>query len=465
MRLHRGQPAARTSFLFLGKGPMSSITFSRVAIVATAVLGASTSLAQGQFSGNGCNTCTPIQPVLQSCYQTVPVTEYQPVTQTVRRPIYRTEYVEQPVTVYRPVTERRTQEIPTVRYQNVTQYRTVQRDMGRWVTQYRPNPRLQPGQIDNRPGVIGWVNRANYRLRSAFTPKYTAIRQYQPRMMACTVPQTRQVAVRGTRTVAQNVTRMVAMQTVQKRPVQRLSYVDQEVTVMRPRTTYRTVPIGTAVAYAPQYGTGSSVAYAPYGGSSVAYTPYSGSSVAYDSLSSGTIQNARVVDDRPLRSATLQPEPDDLSRVAEDSIRRDSVKTGQLLEENKYSRPIERSAAREPSVPPGASRFGRDSRGTTPTRRLSNPSTQQPAATANPYERSTPAGRSAPPAATQEPDPFGGEMFDSKPSASTVPPTRYLRTALNSGDSPPSSGWRASRSVRVLQVPKIKPPRISVANR
>ena len=141
------------------------------------------------------------------------------------------------------------------------------------------------------------------------------------------------------------------------------------------------------------------------------------------------------------------------------------MKTGQLLEENKYSRPIERSAAREPSVPPGASRFGRDSRGTTPTRRLSNPSTQQPAATANPYERSTPAGRSAPPAATQEPDPFGGEMFDSKPSASTVPPTRYLRTALNSGDSPPSSGWRASRSVRVLQVPKIKPPRISVANR
>jgi hypothetical protein len=441
---------------------MSSITFSRVAVLATAVLGASTSLAQGQFSGNGCDTCTPIQPVLQSCYQTVPVTEYQPVTQTVRRPVYRTEYVEQPVTVYRPVTERRTQQVPTVRYQNVTQYRTVQRDMGRWVTQYRPNPRLQPGQIDNRPGVIGWVNRANYRLRNAFTPKYTAIRQYQPRMMACTVPQTRQVAVRGTRTVAQNVTRMVATQTVQRRPVQRLSYVDQEVTVMRPRTTYRTVPIGTAVAYAPQYGTGSSVAYAPYGGSSVAYTPSSGSSVAYDSLSSGTIQNARVIDDRPLRSATLEPEPDNsLPRAAENPIRRNPVETGQLDKEG-YRRPINRTAARDASVTPDASRYGRDSRGTTPTRRLSNPGTQPPAATANPYERSRP---STPAAAPQEPDPFGGDMFDSKPSASTVPPTRYLRTSLNSGDSPPSSGWRASRSVRVLQVPKIKPPRISVANR
>lgn len=432
---------------------MSSITFSRIAITATAVLGAFTSLAHAQYFGDDCNVCTPVQPVLQSCYQTVPVTEYQQVRQTVKRPVYRTEYVEQPVTVYKPVSELRTTEVPTVRYQNVTQYRTVHRDMGRWVTQYRPNPRMQPCQYDNRPGVIGWVNRTTYQLRNAFTPRYTAIRQYRPQIMACTVPQTRQVAVRGTRTVSYNVTRMVPTQTVQRRPVQRLSYVEQEVTVMRPRTTYRTVPIGTSVAYAP-YANGSSIAYSPFGTSSV----------AYGTIDGRTIRNAEVIDDRPVRSA-LSPEPDDaFKRSADrrnDDIRRVSPK--QDLGDAKYVRPTERTVRREPSTPTGGvSRFARDPQ-PTPARRSTSDVTQ-PAATApasnssvRPYEdRSNPAG--------EEPDPFNGNLFKAD-SASTTPPSRYLRTSLSQAGSPESNGWQASRKIRSHEVPKTVPPRISLVNR
>ncbi|MFK7818402.1 MAG: hypothetical protein AB8G99_06775 [Planctomycetaceae bacterium] len=438
---------------------MSSITFSRIAIAATAALGAMVSPAQGQFFNDGCNTC---QPIVQSCYQTVPVTEYQPVRQTVRRPVYKTAYVDQPVTVYKPVTEQRTTEVPTVRYQNVTTYRTVNRDMGRWVTQYRPNPRMAPCQYDRRPGVIGWFNRTGYQLRSAFTPKYTPIRQYQPRMMACTVPQTRRVAVRGTRTVAYNVTRMVPTQTVQRRPVRRLTYVDEQVTVMRPQTTYRTVPMGTAVAYAPSYG--SSIASLPIAGSSVAFNDV-GSSLAYDGFSSsGTIRNAEVIEDRPLRAAELSPEPDDL-RGAEGmtpirSARQDEDTVG-------FRTPRKRPSTRAARTADAGTRYQRDSRGQRPA---SPPATTQPAGrTTAPRAYESTTRPTAPRGTTTEKsdpfDAFNDDKFqvDGDPSASIQPASRFIRTSTARSSN--YSGWRASRSVEKHAVTKSPTSRISMARR
>lgn len=193
--------------------------------------------------------CACVQPVVQ--YRQVAVTEYQPVKQTVRRPVVETNYVERPVTEYRPVTETRTAEVATISYQPVTECRTVQRDYGGWVTQYRANPRVSPCQYDGRANLLGWLNRTGYSIRSAFTPRYVASRQYVPRVVAQTVPVTRQVAIRGTRQVAYNVTKMVPYQTTRKVAVNTVRYVDEEVTTMRPVTVMRSVPTGSTLAYMP----------------------------------------------------------------------------------------------------------------------------------------------------------------------------------------------------------------------
>ena len=274
---------------------MLSRRFSLVAYVATLLFASNSQNAAAQFYGNnGCSSCgtaaampmqlasapvsydacasscTPIQPVMSTCYQTVPVTTYTQEKQTVERPYYQTSYEEREVTVMRPVTRQREVEVPTVSYQNVTEYRTVNRDMGRWVTQYQPVSRCSPCEVDPRPGVIGWLNRTGYSMRTAFMPSYTTSRQYVPNMMACSVPVTRQVAVQGTRRVTVAETQMVAEKKIERVPVQKLAYRKEEVTVMRPQTAYRTVPIGTSVAYAPGYG--GMTAYSPYyGGSAMAY--------------------------------------------------------------------------------------------------------------------------------------------------------------------------------------------------
>jgi len=222
--------------------------------------------AQAQFFGNGCGdcggaiaaapiaNCTPIQPVATTCYQTVPVTTYRQERQTVEVPTYETAYEEREVTVYRPVTQSREVEVPTVSYQNVTEIRTVNRDMGRWVTSYHPVAKCAPCQVDPRPGFLGWMNRTGYSMRTAFMPNYTTSRQYVPSMVTCQVPTTRQVAVQGTRRVTVQETKMVAERKSERVPVQKLVMKKQEVTVMRPQTAYRSVPIGTATAFGPYIG-------------------------------------------------------------------------------------------------------------------------------------------------------------------------------------------------------------------
>ena len=205
--------------------------------------------------------CTPIQPVQQTCYQTVPITTYTREKQTVQVPTYETAYEDREYTEYRPVTRTREVEVPTVSYQTVSECRTVNRDMGRWTTNYHPIAKCAPCQVDPRPGLIGWMNRTGYSMRTAFTPNYTTSRQYVPNVVAYSVPYTRQVAVHGTRKVAVQETEMVAERKTQKVQVQKLVMKSQEVTVMRPQTAYRTVPIGTAMAYGSPYIGGSQMAY------------------------------------------------------------------------------------------------------------------------------------------------------------------------------------------------------------
>lgn len=254
----------------------------RAALTAAVVL--STSAANAQFYGDGCSSCgpvaapvascTPIQPVQTTCYQTVPVTTYRQEKQTVKEPYYRTTYEDREVTVMTPVTTSREIEIPTVRYRTVTENRTVHRDMGRWITRYTPVQKCSPCQVDARPGLIGWLNRTGYSFRTAFRPNYYTSRQYVPNMMACTVPVSRQVAVRGTERVTVQETKMVAKKKMERVAVQKLDYRERVVTVTRPQVAYRTVPIGSQLAYGyGGYGYGSATAFAPILESRTALTP------------------------------------------------------------------------------------------------------------------------------------------------------------------------------------------------
>ena len=221
-------------------------------------------IAQAQYY-DGCGGCGPvaaapmagyaaIQPMQTTCYQTIPVTTYAREKQTVEVPHYETAYEDREVTFYKPVTSSREVEVPTTTYQNVVEYRTVNRDIGRWVTNYHPVAKCAPYQVDPRPGVIGWMNRTGYSMRSAFVPNYRTSRQYVPSMVTCQVPQTRQVAVQGTRRVTFHETKMVAERKSERVQVQKLVMRRQEITVMRPQTAYRTVPIGTQTAYGPYFG-------------------------------------------------------------------------------------------------------------------------------------------------------------------------------------------------------------------
>lgn len=248
------------------------------------------------------SSCTPVQPVYSTCYQTVPVTTYKKEKQTVEVPYYKTEYQDRDVTTMVPVSRQRTVEVPTVSYKTVQQNRVVHRDMGRWVTNYQPVKKCQPCQVDPRPGMLGWLNRTGYSFRSAFTPNYKTSRQYVPKMMACNIASTRQVAVQGTRKVVQNYTQMVAKRSTERVAVRRLAYRKETVTVARPVTAYRTVPIGSTLAYG-GYG---------YGGSSVAYGGFgSGLVFAEDEDDSQTAKKPREDDafDEPRTANPFPEEP------------------------------------------------------------------------------------------------------------------------------------------------------------
>lgn len=225
---------------------------------------------------NSCSTCAPppppcqvMTPIVQPCYQRVPVTEYRPERRTVQRPVCDVEYVDQPVTEYRPITEQKTAEVPTVTWQTVTEYRTTQRDMGHWVTNYECRPKVAACDYDPRPGMAGWWNRTAYSMRTAFEPTMVARRTWCPNVVTQSCPVTRQVPQYGTRQVSYNCTRMEPYQSTRKVAIQKTRYVAEEISVMTPVTVMREVPIGTSVAWAVSSpcgvpgSSGSSTALAP----------------------------------------------------------------------------------------------------------------------------------------------------------------------------------------------------------
>lgn len=208
--------------------------------------------------------CAPAmvaQPVTETVMQQVPVTEYRQVRQTVRKPVIQTSYVDQPGTEYRQIVEQKTVSVPTCSYQNVTEYQTVQRNCGQWVTKWHANQKVSPCAYDNRPGLMGEMNRIGFATRQAFTPTQYATREYVNQTVAQQVPVTRRVAIQGTKQVTYNVPRTVAVQTTRKVAVNTMKYVDEKVVVMQPvtivksipttRTSYRFVPAGSALALAP----------------------------------------------------------------------------------------------------------------------------------------------------------------------------------------------------------------------
>jgi hypothetical protein len=192
-----------------------------------------------------------LRPVIQPVMEDVRVTEFQPVRQTVSKPVMKTVYVDQMVTEMRPVSEQKTVNVATVDYQTVTEYKTVQKQVGYWVTKNVPTGRVNSWQYDNRQNAAGFMNRASYDMRNAFTPTHNQVRQFCPQTMTCTVPCSKKVAVPGMKQVTYNITRMEPTQTTRKVAVNQMSYETAEVTVMRPVQVVRTMQTGTRVSYAP----------------------------------------------------------------------------------------------------------------------------------------------------------------------------------------------------------------------
>jgi len=219
-----------------------SLSFFGAVFVAGSV---STAWGQCCVPFNPC-CCPPIR--VTACYKTVPVTEYRECRQTVQRPIVETKYVEQPVTEYKQVVETKTAEIPTCTYQNVTEMRTVQRDCGHWESHCVQRPQITPCQYDSRPDLFGFINRAGFSLRMAFTPQSWTEKVYVPNVVCQQVPVTRQVAVRGTQTVNYQVCKVVPVCSTRKVAVNTVRMVCEEIVTKRPVTVFKTVPMDGALA-------------------------------------------------------------------------------------------------------------------------------------------------------------------------------------------------------------------------
>ncbi len=121
---------------------------------------------------------------------------------------------------------------------------------------------MSPCQYDSNPGLLGWMNRTGYEMRMAFTPPVTTRQQWVPNYITTRVPVTRQVAQHSVRAVTYNVTRMETIQTTHRVPMSRVVMVPEEITIQRPVTVYRTIPIGTSVAWVP-YGSMTATAALP----------------------------------------------------------------------------------------------------------------------------------------------------------------------------------------------------------
>ncbi len=206
---------------------------------------------------------TVMQPVVQSVMQSVPVTEYHPVTQITRRPKVETRIMNQDVIEYHPETEVRTMDVPTTTYQDVTEYHQVCKNAGYYQTQVHQVAKTAPCAYDQRPGLMGWMNRTGMEIRNAFTPNQIVRREFVPQTVMQTVPVTRRVAVQGTRQVSYNVTKMVAARTTRQVATNHVTYEDVHSTAMVPRTVMRHVPVGTQISGFAPLGASSQLSLTP----------------------------------------------------------------------------------------------------------------------------------------------------------------------------------------------------------
>jgi hypothetical protein len=211
------------------------------------------------------SACPCMQPVTETVYREVPVTEYKAVRKTVKKPVLRTVYEDQPITAYRQEMEQRVAEVPTVSYQTVQECQPVTINNSHWQTVYQPVPKVSPCQYDPRPGLAGWANRTSYNLRMAFTPNQIRTRQFVPNVQTVAVPFNRTVAIPGTRQVTYNVAKMVPYETTQRVARVITDYEDVEVTAYEPHTVTKTVAVGnqTRWAFVDPYGGGTATASQP----------------------------------------------------------------------------------------------------------------------------------------------------------------------------------------------------------
>ncbi|MES2789994.1 MAG: hypothetical protein V4719_10250 [Planctomycetota bacterium] len=270
---------------------MSRWTLRRLAILGALSLGGMSQTASAQWMpfGGGCNTCEmPVVPTTicgPTCgvacapppvvcappppqYVMQPFTETRTVEQVVQRPVCETKMVSVPQTEYRQHMETHTAQVPTTNYQTVCEMQTRQRDCGRWVTNYRCRPQVAPCAYDNRPGLLGALNRFGYSARMAVTPAVVAERTYVPNVITEQIPVTRQVAVPGVRQVTYQVPRTVAYHSTRQVAVQTTRYVAERVPQQVQVTTMRMVPYNEsamALGGAPGYGTAFQPGYPGYG--------------------------------------------------------------------------------------------------------------------------------------------------------------------------------------------------------
>lgn len=201
--------------------------------------------------------CSYVQPVRETVYKEMPVTKYRTVQKTAKVPKYRTAYEERDVTVYRTVNEQKTVEVPYTTYQNVQTCQTAQVDRSRWQTTYVPTQKTSPCCYDGRPGFLGWMNRTGYEMRSAFTPKYVARRQFVPNVQTVAYAVNRQVPITASRTVTYNVAKVVPTTEKRQVAVMKLDYEDVTYTAQEPYTEMQTVAVGTTTRYAYVGGSGA----------------------------------------------------------------------------------------------------------------------------------------------------------------------------------------------------------------
>ncbi len=189
--------------------------------------------------------CPCMRPVTETVYQDVDQVDYRPVQKTVKVAKVVTVMEDRDVTTYQPVTEARTVDVPSYITQTHTEYQQVACNQSYWRTQWQPACKPSPCQIDQRPGLLGEMNRMNIAFWNSFTPNYTASRQFVPNIVATTVPVQRTVQIPTTRQVTYNVTKIVPVTTAQKVPVQRTVWEDQTVTAYEPQVTKKRVAVGT----------------------------------------------------------------------------------------------------------------------------------------------------------------------------------------------------------------------------